>query len=144
MEKIRRFIIGALLVAVAIGVTLYRQKTPVETPPQSGSAAPMIVVQVPTQFSPVAQSGEPLFNDKCAACHGRFGTGQVDVAPPLIHKIYEPGHHGDQAFFMAVRNGARAHHWPFGDMPPVEGLKTDDVEKIVAYVREIQRENGIL
>lgn len=143
MEKIRRFIIGALLVGVAIGVTLYRQKTPVEMPAQSATSAPMMVVKVPAQFGPLARSGEPLFNDNCASCHGRFGAGQIDVAPPLIHKIYEPGHHGDQAFFMAVFNGARAHHWPFGDMPPVEGLKNEDVEKIVAFVREIQRENGI-
>jgi hypothetical protein len=44
---------------------------------------------------------------------------------------------------LAVKNGVRAHHWRFGDMPPVEGVSDEDATKIVAYVRELQRANGI-
>lgn len=47
------------------------------------------------------------------------------------------------AFQMAVVQGVRAHHWPFGDMPPQEGLTRADVRNIIAYVRELQRANGI-
>jgi mono/diheme cytochrome c family protein len=48
------------------------------------------------------------------------------------------------AFVLAARNGVRAHHWPFGDMPPVEERLTDgELGAIVAYVRELQRANGI-
>ena len=47
------------------------------------------------------------------------------------------------AFQMAVANGVRAHHWRFGNMPAVEGVTQSDVDKIVAYVRALQRENGI-
>ncbi|MGR3582900.1 MAG: c-type cytochrome, partial [Pseudooceanicola nanhaiensis] len=43
----------------------------------------------------------------------------------------------------AVQNGVRAHHWKFGDMPPQTGLTPSDVANIVAYVRELQRANGI-
>ena len=43
----------------------------------------------------------------------------------------------------AVARGVRAHHWRFGDMPRVEGLTRGDVAAIVAYVRELQRANGI-
>jgi len=67
----------------------------------------------------------------------------VGVAPPLVHKIYEPNHHGDMAFLMAARNGVRAHHWKFGNMPPVEGITDAEVITIVAYVRALQRANGI-
>ena len=52
-------------------------------------------------------------------------------------------HHGDAAFLLAVRNGVRAHHWRFGDMPPQPGLTGAEVAAITAYVRELQRANGI-
>jgi len=39
--------------------------------------------------------------------------------------------------------GVRGHHWPFGDMPPVEGVTRGDVTMIIAYIRELQRANGI-
>jgi cytochrome c1 len=42
-----------------------------------------------------------------------------------------------------VRNGVRSHHWGFGDMPPIDGLTDADVTNVVAYVRALQRENGI-
>ena len=69
--------------------------------------------------------------------------GQEEVAPPLVHIIYEPGHHGDESFQRAVALGVRAHHWRFGNMAPVEGLTREDVALIVAYIRELQRANGI-
>ena len=79
----------------------------------------------------------------CAACHGANAAGQNGVAPPLVHKIYEPSHHGDAAFLLAAKQGVRAHHWKFGNMPPVEGVTPGDVKMVVAYVRELQRANGI-
>ena len=76
--------------------------------------------------------------------HGRnaAGTGR-DRPRRWSHVIYEPGHHGDESFQRAVALGVGAHHWRFGDMPPVEGLTRGDVESIVAYIRELQRTNGI-
>ena len=70
-------------------------------------------------------------------------VGQDGVAPPLVHKIYEPSHHGDESFQRAAAVGVRAHHWSFGDMPAVEGITRGDVTMIVAYIRELQRANGI-
>ncbi len=87
--------------------------------------------------------GQMAFVAKCASCHGENAVGQVGVAPPLVHKIYEPSHHGDAAFLMAVRNGVRSHHWQFGNMPPVEGITDAEVGTIIAYVRALQRANGI-
>ncbi len=56
---------------------------------------------------------------------------------------YAGSHRAAASFFLAAQNGVRAHQWPFGNMPPVEGLTRGDVKGIVAYVRELQRENGI-
>ncbi|MBT0960470.1 cytochrome c [Denitromonas sp. IR12] len=91
---------------------------------------------------PNPTAGKPLFETHCASCHGTDLKGS-DKGPPLIHKIYEPAHHGDVAFQLAARNGTRAHHWQFGDMPPVPGVSADDVAHITAYVRMHQRRAGI-
>jgi mono/diheme cytochrome c family protein len=87
--------------------------------------------------------GEQLFDANCAACHGPAGTGTT-VGPPLVHEIYEPGHHSDESFQVAVAQGVTAHHWDFGPMPPIGGLDRDDVADITAYVRDLQREAGII
>ena len=112
------------------------------TQPPSSSAA-MVQVRLPETLSEDAQIGKVAFEAKCVVCHGANAAGQDGVAPPLVHKIYEPSHHGDGSFLVAVRNGVRAHHWRFGNMPPVDGLTEGDVKMIVAYVRELQRANGI-
>lgn len=89
------------------------------------------------------ERGQALFEANCAACHGPVGQGTTS-GPPLVHEIYEPGHHSDEAFQLAVARGVPAHHWGFGDMSPVAGLDRDDVADITAYVRDLQREAGII
>lgn len=93
-------------------------------------------------LSDTALAGESLFNAKCSLCHGANAAG-TNQGPPLIDRIYEPGHHPDVSFRVAVRQGVRQHHWQFGDMPPVPSVTSDDVDKIICYVREMQRANGI-
>lgn len=96
----------------------------------------------PATLSPLASGGKVLFEANCAKCHGQQGMG-TDHGPPFINDIYNPGHHPDEAFLFAARNGVRSHHWPYGNMPPVEGVSDDDVRAIVRYVRELQEANGI-
>lgn len=110
--------------------------------PSQKAGVAMVSVTVP-DLTGVALEGKALFQKYCAACHGDNAAGREGAGPPLVHKIYEPGHHGDGAFFLAVRQGVRAHHWPFGNMQPVAGVTQNDVENIVAYVRTLQRANGI-
>lgn len=114
-------------------------------PDTSGIArgAPIAEVSLPAELSANAQIGKRAFEAKCAQCHGANAAGQNGIAPPLVHKIYEPNHHSDMAFVMAAKNGVRSHHWNFGNMPPVEGLTDADVKMIARYVRELQAENGI-
>lgn len=96
---------------------------------------------VSPQDTELVEEGRILYADNCAQCHGQNLRG-TDQGPSFLSPIYEPGHHGDGAFLLAVQNGVRAHHWQFGDMPPVEGLTPDDVEAIVAYVRQTQQTEG--
>ncbi|MGV8954893.1 MAG: c-type cytochrome [Cypionkella sp.] len=146
-------LIGALVVAIIAAAGWYWTQGQATKEPVSASAsdasqveagAPLADVIVPAEFSAQARLGETYYNAVCASCHGPNAAGQDGVAPPFVHRIYEPGHHGDMAFVLAARKGVRAHHWPFGDMPPVEQRLTDgELGAIVAYVRELQRANGI-
>ncbi|WP_424943653.1 c-type cytochrome [Aliiroseovarius crassostreae] len=95
------------------------------------------------ELTDTAQIGKKIFDTACASCHGANAAGQDGVAPPLVHKIYEPSHHADEAFQRAAAVGVRAHHWPFGSMPPVEGISRGEVAMITRYIRELQRANGI-
>jgi cytochrome c len=94
------------------------------------------------ELSTDARTGETYFNIKCAACHGVNGTGS-ESGPPLIHRFYVPNHHGNESFQRAAKIGVQSHHWNFGNMPPVAGITRAEVTKIVIYIREIQKANGL-
>tara|TARA_R110001583_G_scaffold67746_1_gene193509 strand:- start:1099 stop:1491 length:393 start_codon:yes stop_codon:yes gene_type:complete len=89
-----------------------------------------------------AQLGRSLYSKNCASCHGLMMNG-TKQGPPLNHKIYEPGHHANLAFYRAVKDGVRAHHWKFGDMPPQPQVTPTDAAHIIAYVRVRQERSGI-
>lgn len=88
------------------------------------------------------ENGQPLFAKNCAECHGATAQGG-DRGPPLIHRIYHPNHHADIAFVLAARQGVRAHHWPFGDMPPQPNVSDAQIRDIVAWVRREQHRAGV-
>ena len=103
--------------------------------------------EVRTDFEPgpapaELAEGERLYERSCARCHGGRAVG-TDAGPPLIHIVYEPNHHGDIAFQRAAKFGVPAHHWTFGNMPPVPEVDEAAVAKITAYVRWLQRAAGI-
>lgn len=87
--------------------------------------------------------GESLYTANCAQCHGTDATG-TDQGPSFLNDIYVPSHHADGAFLVAVRNGVQPHHWDFGPMPPQPGLTDEDVADIVAYIRSLQRDAGVI
>lgn len=131
MKKNRLAILAVVLVAAIVGgYTFFGQ-----------DSASGVEVTVPA-LTPAGTRGEAAFGTFCADCHGTKAQG-TEKGPPLIHKIYHPGHHGDASIVSAVLNGARAHHWPYGDMKPVEGITEAEIVDIIAFVREVQFANGI-
>jgi mono/diheme cytochrome c family protein len=86
--------------------------------------------------------GEAVFAANCASCHGKNAAG-TDKGPPLINPIYSPSHHSDFSFARAVTLGVPPHHWLFGEMPAQPQVTRKQIDEIVAYVRELQRANGI-
>ena len=99
-------------------------------------------VKVPT-LSTVAKVGEKAFAKNCAKCHGNNAAGGPG-GPPLVHAIYNPGHHGDMAFILAMQRGTQQHHWRFGNMPPQPQVNQTDAKAIIRYIRELQVANNII
>lgn len=100
-----------------------------------------ISVIVP-KLSPAAKAGEAVFVANCAVCHG-MNAGGSDKGPPLVDPIYRPSHHGDFSFVRAVTLGVPQHHWLFGAMPAQPQVSEQQIDQIVAYIREVQIANGI-
>jgi len=139
-RPVNRRTILIIVILLAIGATVWRFYPGTQS--GGGSGRPLADVEVPA-LDAQAMAGEAAFNENCASCHGANAAGQDGVAPPLVHIIYVPNHHGDRSFYLAARQGVRSHHWPFGDMPPVDGISDAEIGQIVAYVRTLQRANGI-
>lgn len=137
--------IGVFVILLAVAVIWWTnsgQEKTAKDATQNTDGKPMVSISMP-QIKGSASQGQQIFNENCALCHGENAVGKEGAGPPLIHIIYEPNHHADITFHFAVERGVRAHHWKFGNMPPVEGISKEQVEKIIAFVRTVQRENGI-
>jgi hypothetical protein len=93
---------------------------------------------VPFQYGLGVQNYQAL----CSECHGEWAEGS-DKGPTLLHSYYKSSHHSDDAFYRAASQGVTAHHWRYGNMPPVKGATPEDIQPIILFVRWLQRENGI-
>ncbi len=94
------------------------------------------------ELNALETAGKAAFEANCQKCHGENALG-TNHGPTFIHPFYVPGHHADEAFYRAVSNGVTRHHWNFGNMPRIPDVTGDDVAAIIAYVRALQRANGI-
>jgi len=129
-RKTSMIIIGLVLVATAaIG---YSKQTLVA---ENTSAWPP---NVPFVYS----MGMQKFQQNCTPCHGKWGDG-TNQGPPLMHPFYKPSHHADAMFYRAALKGVQAHHWKFGNMPPVKGITRKDLDIIIPYIRWLQKTKGI-
>ncbi len=135
----RRFFASFLAIAGVLGAVACEEESQ-----QAVGMTPeaMVALSADASLPDSLLAGRAVFETYCVECHGEAATG-TEKGPPLVHRVYHPGHHADPAFYLAPLQGVRAHHWGFGDMPPVEGITRDEVGAIVAYVRWLQRKAGI-
>lgn len=96
---------------------------------------------IPVQDPDMVTAGQEVYEVSCSACHGLDLRG-TPTGPSLLSIIYNPIHHPDDAFLSAALNGVTAHHWAFGDMTPVAGVSEEQLEQVIAYVRDDQRVQG--
>lgn len=128
-------VLGVALIAFGVvtqGIKTRPAKTEIVPPPKA----------VLEKLSRAALAGKPIFERSCAECHGGAGQG-TRQGPPLVNRIYNPGHHADESFYRAVHNGVPQHHWRFGNMPRRPEVTDAEIPKIIRYVRELQEANGI-
>ncbi len=125
-----RITIVVTVLALAAGCAVETERTQ----PSEPAAKITLVEQVPVKH----RTGYARFQQICAACHGVWANGSQN-GPPLVHDLYKPGHHSNRAFTRAILGGTKQHHWYFGDMPPVAGATQNDVQKIVPYLRWLQK-----
>jgi len=91
--------------------------------------------------TPDLARGKQLYGGACAMCHGADLRG-TSRGPSQLSKVYEPSHHPDEAYRAAVKNGVRAHHWRFGDMPSLPEFPDDALRDVIAYIRSEQQKQG--
>ncbi len=103
---------------------------------------PLYANPVEPEMTPSLNLGKMNYEFYCSSCHGK-SAGGTENGPTFISRIYHPGHHGDRAFIVAPKQGARAHHWQFGDMKPVPGVTDGQLQSILAYIRAVQKANGV-
>lgn len=126
------WIVAAVVVAVVVGAAGTRLAESDTT--YAGGAD--------RSFAPAVSAGRVAYDQNCAGCHGGQGAG-THKGPPLVHPIYNPGHHSDASFARAVSQGVRQHHWKFGDMPAQPQVTQQQFDAIVRHVRDLQERNGI-
>ncbi len=86
-------------------------------------------------------TGSELYQENCASCHGADLRG-TERGPSHLSIVYEPNHHGDDAFRSAILNGAQQHHWNFGDMAAIPGLGDDEIDDVIEFIRSEQERLG--
>lgn len=118
--------LGLLAMVVALAVALTACATGSATSDQDSTTDP---------------AGAALYVQNCSRCHGVDLQG-TDRGPSQLSEVYKPDHHPDASYRAAIAEGVQAHHWPFGDMAPVEGLTADQVDAIIGYIRAQQDEHG--
>jgi len=128
----------ALLVPGCGAMSMDGRHDPVEARALAATMDSIAAAGIPERFD----EAQGTFEAACSSCHGKYGEGAL-AGPPLVHETYRPAHHADAAFTLAVLRGVRAHHWRYGDMPPVRGVDQQEAEAVTAYVRWLQEQAGI-
>jgi len=81
--------------------------------------------------------GHEVYAEKCSSCQGIDLRG-TERGPSHLSIVYEPDHHSDESFRRAILDGVPQHHWTFGAMPAIGGVRDADVTAVIAYVRAVQ------
>jgi mono/diheme cytochrome c family protein len=85
---------------------------------------------------PPDASGEEIYQARCASCHGGDleGSGSlVSGRGPALGAESEAAGRADSLYVQAITRGT-------GRMPAVRSLTDEQVTRVIAYIRRVQRE----
>jgi mono/diheme cytochrome c family protein len=88
------------------------------------------------------QQGGVAFSTECAHCHGRTARG-TERGPNLIHPDYGAAKRSDAQFRRAIREGLTARQAGYQDMPGAPEMPRRKLDRLVNFLREVQRTAGI-
>jgi len=94
-------------------------------------------------LSASAQLGRNIINTQCAKCHGVDGTGDSKDGPPLLHPMYREEVYPDHHFKRVLKEGRPQTNWRFGPMPAQPQLSDEDINGVIAYIREVHISTGV-
>ena len=80
-------------------------------------------------------AGRALFDGACSACHGT-GAGGSERGPSLASGTFQHGN-ADTDLFQVIRSGA-----PGTAMPAFTAMPTDNVWKLVTYIKSLSGQAG--
>lgn len=83
------------------------------------------------------ERGASIYASGCAQCHGGDLAGS-ERGPSFLDPVYGPGQLDYAAFVDAIRNGAEQRLWEFGPMPGNPGVGDEQIDAVVAFVRDRQ------
>src|ERR1700694_3645732 len=86
-------------------------------------------------FAGAAPEGAALFRKSCAPCHGVDGSGNTPVGKTLKARDLrsaEVSRLSDEEIARIVKNGK-------GKMPGFGSLAQEDIDALIAFVRQIQK-----
>tara|TARA_R100000455_G_scaffold18312_1_gene9004 strand:- start:86 stop:514 length:429 start_codon:yes stop_codon:yes gene_type:complete len=140
MSSLLKNITFIVLILLFLGISYILLQ---ESEQRDSLAGAPIVEVTEAALTPLAEDGQAVFDTKCAYCHGLNAAGRDGVGPPLVHLMYAPGATDDARLALSIRKGVKADKWPFGDMPAEPDLAEEEIRGLVAYIREMQKANGI-
>lgn len=98
-------------------------------------------------LSPEALAGHDVFIASCSACHGQDAMGMEGLGKPLVGSAFVQSKSNAElvTFVKAGRPVWDAANTTGVDMPPKGGnpaLSDEDLSKIIAYIRSLQRQGS--
>lgn len=104
------------------------QPTTVEQVPEVSESELVALLQEPAELT----SGEEIFKDKCALCHGEFGEGLI--GPNLIDNYWIHGSGKISDIAISIRSGI-----PDKGMAAWEDrIPEEDILRIAAYIKSLK------
>lgn len=104
------------------------QPTTVEQVPEVGESELVALLQEPDQLT----SGEEIFVDKCALCHGEFGEGLI--GPNLIDNYWLHGKGKISDIATTIRSGIPDK----GMAAWKDRIPEEDILRIAAYIKSLK------
>ncbi len=84
-------------------------------------------------------SGQTLYEDHCASCHGDHGEGEARVFPPLkgnaLVLTAAPGNAIRTLKFGGYAPSTQTNPYPFGMPPYAHQLRDDEIAAVLTYIR---------